>query len=221
MLREDFLIYQSETPEGVRVEIGASLMLLSLVMVVASPTLAAFLHNLAVLIVIIGSFHLREMARGWMVRLQGLELHGTVLSGAGGHTLHEGGSCRQEELIAIAGPLTSLALWAAANLLMAMVPATDGILWLEIFAFVNLFIALFTALPVMPLDGGRFWHLVLGRMFGTGFANRAIGGMGLVLSLIWLPVCLLAFLICGMILIAIPSVREHWDMLKGQDPMTD
>lgn len=219
MLRQDFAIYQSETHEGVKVEIGASLLLLALVMLKVVHGAGPFLHSLAVFIIIVFSFHAREMARAWAVRFQGLTLNAIVLSGAGGHTDHERGTDEQEELIAIMGPLTSFALWAGANLMIPFAPEA-AVAWLQIFAFVNLFIGIFTSLPVQPLDGGRFLHLYFSRTFGPILANRIMGFLGLGLSVFWLPASLLAFLICGMVLVALPSPREHWEMLKGADPVS-
>ncbi len=220
MLRQDFTIHQLETRDGLKVEIGASLLLLALVMVQIVHGIGPFLHSLAVFVLILLSLHLREMARGWVVRAFGLKLSGIVLSGAGGHTLHERGTDEQEELIAAIGPITSFALWAGTNLMMPIAPEA-ALIWLQIFAFVNLFIGIFTALPVQPMDGGRFLHLYLTRHFGQRLANRIMGFLGLGLSVFWLPASLLAFLICGMVLIALPSPREHWDMLKGADPVLD
>lgn len=220
MLRQDFAIYQSETQEGLQVEIGASLLLLALVMLNVIHGAGPFLHSLAVFITILFSLHMREMARAWIVRMQGLKVHGITLSGAGGYTNHERGTDAQEELIAAIGPITSFALWAGTNLILPLAPEA-AVAWLQIFAFVNLFIGIFTALPVQPLDGGRFLHLYFTRIFGQVAANRIMGFLGLGLSVFWLPASLLAFLICGMVLIALPSPREHWQMLKGADPVLD
>jgi len=221
MLRQDFAIYRSETRDGLRVEIGASLILLALVMLQVVHGASTFLHSLAIFIIVVFSLHMREMMRAWAVQLQGLTLHGIVLSGAGGYTEHNRGTDEQEELIAIIGPITSFALWALANLAMPFVGDETALMWLQIFAFVNLFIGIFTALPVQPLDGGRFLHLFLSRHLGQGAANRMMGFMGLGLSVFWLPASLLAFLIFGMVLIALPSPREHWEMLKGADPIPE
>ncbi|MEM1273500.1 MAG: hypothetical protein AAGF88_06755 [Pseudomonadota bacterium] len=221
MLRQDFVIFQAETQTGIHVEIGASLLLLGFVMVHLVGGAAAFLYDLAIFLTIVFSLHLREMARAWMVQLHGLRLDGVVLSGAGGRTLHARGTTKQEELIAITGPLTSFALWAGANLILTLLPDGEIAHWLRIFAFINLFIGIFTILPIQPLDGGRFFYLWLGRVLGHRIANRLMGGIGLLLSLIWLPACLLAFIIFGMVLIALPSVQEHWAMLKGDAAIED
>ena len=122
MLRQDFMIFQSQSKDGLRVEIGASLLLLALVMLQVVHGAGVFLHSLAIFVLILLSLHLREMVRAWVVRLQGLKLHGIVLSGAGGYTLHDRGSDEQEELIAAIGPITSLALWAGTNLVLPIAP---------------------------------------------------------------------------------------------------
>lgn len=219
MLRQDFAIYQAECRDGHKIDIGLSLLLLMVVMLCASQH---FMMDLAAFFLIVFSLHTREMIRAWFVRLLGLELHNIVLSGAGGHTVHESGTVEEEELIAAIGPITNFTLWALAVLALPFFTADGAVFfWLELFAFVNLFVGIATALPMMPMDGGRFLYLYLGRVFGQGTANRVVGGVGLVLSVIWLPVLLLSFLITGMVLIALPSIQEHWDMLKGSDPVKD
>lgn len=221
MLRQDFAVYQSQVKDGVRIEIAASLMLLAFVMTVAFDSVSRFIENFAVLIIILACLHLREMARSWVVRVQGLTQEAIVLSGSGGGSIHTSGTDEQEELIAAIGPLTSFALWGLTNLVLLGVPDGEARHWVEVFAFVNLFIGVFTALPVMPLDGGRFLHLYLGRSVGPNMANRTLGFTGLIISVLWLPACLLALLVTGMILIAVPSLHEHWEMLKGADPHSD
>ncbi|MEM9319713.1 MAG: hypothetical protein AAGA70_12015 [Pseudomonadota bacterium] len=221
MLRQDFAIYYAETQNGVRVEIGASLLLLALVMIPLLGGAAAFLHGVAVFLIVLAALHLREVARSILAGRLGLRLDGVVLSGAGGRTLTERRSCEYDELIAISGPLASFSLWALANLALTIVPDGEARYWLEIFAFVNLFVGLFTILPVQSLDGGRFCYLWLRRRVGAAIANRLMGAVGLLLAVIWLPASLLAFLICGIVLIALPSIGEHWAMLKGADAIED
>ena len=73
MLRQDFIIFQSQSTEGLRVEIGASLLLLALVMLQVVHGAGPFLHSLAIFVLILLSLHLREMARAWVVRPAGPE----------------------------------------------------------------------------------------------------------------------------------------------------
>lgn len=222
MLRQDFTVLQIEPGDGPRVEIGGSLILLAFVMVHVLSGVMAFLEDLAVFVVIVFSLFLREAVRARVIEALGLRLFSVRLSGGGGHADYSRASLRDEETIAAIGPMVSLALWAMATIVLWTLPdGSAAARWVEIFAFVNLFIGIFTALPVQPNDGGRFLYLWLSRTISVPVARRVCGGIGLLLSVVWLPASLLAFLIFGMVLIALPSVSEHWAMLTRGAPAVE
>jgi len=85
----------------------------------------------------------------------------------------------QEGLVAVAGPLVSLALAGGCGLLLLTVPS--GATWLLVAqcAVANLAVALFNLLPGLPLDGGRMlragvWALTGTR--GSGTKAAVVGG---------------------------------------------
>lgn len=89
----------------------------------------------------------------------------------------------QEALIAVAGPVVSLALAFVCWLLLLAVP-TEGPVWLLVAqcAVANLAVGVFNLLPGLPLDGGRLlrsgvWALLGTRSVGT---RVAVAGGGLV-----------------------------------------
>lgn len=217
MLRQDMPLVQLKMPDGLRIEIGFSLLLFAFVMVHLTGGIAGFLHDLAIFVLILFSFYMREVFRLWVVKAQGLEVYGVRFSGAGGSVEHSRGSIEQQELIAAMGPITSFGLWAISSLLLTVLPeASMAATWLYKFAFINFFIGIITILPAQPLDGGRFLYLYLGRTISVSFARRVMGAFGLALSVIWLPAMLLSFLIFGIVLLSLPSISEHWAMLKGE-----
>lgn len=217
MLRQDMPVVQFSTREGVRIEIGFSLVLFAFVMVHLTGGMAGFLGDLAVFLLIIFSLYLREAARTWVVAKQGLELISHKFGAAGGQVRTSRASVEAQELIAAIGPLTSFGLWAISALILPLLPeASLAADWLMKFAFINLFIGIVTSLPVQPLDGGRFLYLYLSRTVSPAFARRVMGAFGLMLSAIWLPAMLLSFLIFGIVLLTLPSMAEHWAMLKGE-----
>lgn len=215
MLRQDFTVLQVQSGRGVRLEIGASLVLFAFVMVHVIGGMVEFLHDTLIFMMIVFSLYLRELARAWAVEAQGLTLYAVKLSGGGGAAEHSRATPYQQEFIAAMGPITSFALWALATLAVHVLPDGQAAVWLTKFAFINLFIGLITALPVQPMDGGKFLYLYLGRTISVAFARRVMGVFGLMLSLIWLPAMLLTFLIFGIVLISLPSISEHWEMIKG------
>jgi Zn-dependent protease len=82
---------------------------------------------------------------------------------------------RDEFLIAVAGPLVSLALAAAAagGYLLVRTDTMPGVLLVLLF-WSNLIVALFNLLPGLPLDGGRLlratvWAISRNRLTGTRF----------------------------------------------------
>lgn len=216
MLRQDLPVVQFRTREGIRIEVGASILFLAIIMVHMSGGIVGFLHDLAIFVLILFAFYLREVTRSWVVSNQGHDIFSVSFGGAGGQIAHSRASIEEQEVIAAMGPLTSLGLWAISALILPFLPeASAAAVWLEIFAFINLYIGIITALPVLPLDGGRFLFLYLGRTVSPTAARRVVGGLGLLLSVIWLPAMLLSFLVFGILLLAVPSMREHWGMLKG------
>lgn len=160
-----------------------------------------------------------------------------VLFGGGGFCEHDARvTPRKAEFIAIAGPLVNLALWAISTLalpLFAAGPAEpiliNGTLLspppqgqsevyraLTTFAQLNLFLALFNLIPVLPLDGGRLLHSWLHRFVRGSMADKISGSVGLALSILWVPMMFAAFFSFGFVLLFFPNIVLHWRMLRGQ-----
>ncbi|MDU8944802.1 site-2 protease family protein [Ovoidimarina sediminis] len=118
--------------------------------------------------------------------------------------------------ILLMGPLVNLALWAVAGVLTPMVPAGDMRAIVEAFAYMNLFLAVMNLAPMMPLDGGRLFHLFLQTVLPDGLVYRTAGGVGLIISILWVPFLYLAMLRVGVLVLFLPSVALHWRMLQGR-----
>jgi Zn-dependent protease/CBS domain-containing protein len=131
-----------------------------------------------------------ELGHAFTARREGMEIEGIVLWLFGGVAQFKGmfPSARAEFLIAVAGPLVSLAIGVGA-LAAAMLPlpeAVDGVLaWL---GFINIFLLLFNLLPALPLDGGRVlrsalwkargdfeWATQVAASIGRGFGYLLVG----------------------------------------------
>jgi Zn-dependent protease/CBS domain-containing protein len=143
---------------------------------------------------LLASLILHEMAHFMVARRAGVKIKGTALFLFGGvaELEQEPQSARTECLIALAGPVLSLALcallWIAAETAAAIEFGAATAALLGYLAAVNLLLALFNLLPAFPLDGGRIYRALLWQRSGdlaraTRQASRlssflAYGSMG-------------------------------------------
>jgi Zn-dependent protease len=133
-----------------------------------------------------GSVFLHELAHAVSARMAGIRVEGITLVFFGGFT-----AARADEkgpwpafVISAVGPATSLILAGLYWWLWGQTGDLDGPLHLlfGILGYINLFMAVFNALPGLPLDGGRMlqaavWGISKNRRRGTQIA--AVTGMGL------------------------------------------
>ncbi|GAA3823616.1 hypothetical protein GCM10022242_26350 [Nocardioides panacisoli] len=123
---------------------------------------------------------LHEASHAIVARRQGFEVHSITLHFLGGVTAIEGEARtpREEFLIAVVGPLTSLAVGAAALALWFVTP--DGVLRLTVegLAGANILIGLLNLVPGLPLDGGRVLKAAVWRITGRSTTGTAAAGWG-------------------------------------------
>ncbi len=124
--------------------------------------------------IFVGSIILHELAHAVMARRRGIEVKDITLYLFGGATEADASSRspRDELLIAIVGPLTSLALAALLGLI-AVAIGTDAAVpdLLGYLAFINVILAAFNLVPGLPLDGGRVFRAIAWSL--TGDFRRA------------------------------------------------
>jgi Zn-dependent protease len=135
-------------------------------------------------LVFFGSVFLHEAAHAVTARASGIEVHGITLVFFGGFTAARADEKGPGPAFAIAalGPATSLSLSGAFWVLSRVTESSAGPLP-GLFGYVsavNLFMAVFNALPGLPLDGGRMlesavWRVTRDRAKGTRVAAR--GGL--------------------------------------------
>jgi Zn-dependent protease/CBS domain-containing protein len=109
-----------------------------------------------------------ELSHAVVARRFGLRVEGITLFIFGGVTSIDDDSRtpRQEALIAVAGPLTSIVIGGALLLVTYVVaqPQVGAVLgWL---GFINVMLGLFNLIPGFPMDGGRVLRAVLWRLRG-------------------------------------------------------
>ena len=158
----------------------------------------AFAYAVFAALIFFGSVFLHEGAHAVTARAAGIEVHGITLVFFGGFTAARADEKGPGPAFAIAafGPGTSLALAGAFWLLARATDGTSGPLpgLFDYVALVNLFMAIFNALPGLPLDGGRMLQAAVWRFTGkpqtaTRIAARAglvVGGIVIAVAIYYL-----------------------------------
>lgn len=101
---------------------------------------------------------------------------------------------RQEVLIAVAGPVVSLALAATFGLLALLFGSSlsgAGLRWVDLLAYagvVNLGMAIFNLVPALPMDGGRILRAVWAHYRGWLPATRAAGKVSRGFAIVFIAV---------------------------------
>jgi len=134
------------------------------------------------------SIILHEMSHSLVARRYGLKISGITLFIFGGvaEMTEEPPAPRTEFLMAIAGPIASLALAAIFALAAGLVggKATAFGVVLGYLALINLVLAIFNMVPAFPLDGGRALRAVLWGWKGDmRWATRITASMGFTFGL--------------------------------------
>lgn len=122
-----------------------------------------------------------ELGHAAMARRLGLGVRQVLIFLLGGVTeiTPEPDRPRQEFLVAVAGPLVSAGLaglaWAG---WLATTPHTAIAVELELLIWSNLLVAVFNALPGLPLDGGRAVRAALWALFGSRLRATVVAAWG-------------------------------------------
>jgi Zn-dependent protease/predicted transcriptional regulator len=118
-----------------------------------------------VALIFFASLLLHELSHSLLARARGIPVKGITLYLFGGvsNLGREPQSAREEFMIAIVGPLTSLALGAVFAILWAVLrpSAPGGAAIAGYLAFINGALAAFNLLPGFPLDGGRVFRSII------------------------------------------------------------
>ncbi|MEJ7774328.1 MAG: site-2 protease family protein [Nocardioidaceae bacterium] len=139
-----------------------------------------YVAGLAFAILLYGSVLLHEASHAVMARRQGFPVESITLHFLGGMTAIKGEARtpRQEFLIAVVGPLTSIAVGAGALGLWFVTP--DGLLRLAVegLAGANLLVGVLNLVPGLPLDGGRILKAGVWRVTGNVHRGSIVAGWG-------------------------------------------
>jgi Zn-dependent protease len=215
MFRDSNPIAEFRGPWGVPVQIGASLILLPLIMVDFGGSPRSLAFDLMFLAILLGSILLHELGHAWGCLIQGVPVRRVMLYGGGGFCERTRSASRHEqELIVAMGPIVNLLLWAVAGLIAPLIQDPETAWVFRAISSVNGFLALLNLLPVQPLDGGRLFELAMHRVFAPRTASLIAGVTGLLFAIVWIPMMLWGFMAYGFVLFFVPSVIAHWRMLR-------
>ncbi len=132
-------------------------------------------------ILLFGSVLLHELAHSFVARWRGLDARSITLFLFGGVS-NLGGEAKQpstEFLVAIVGPLSSLAIAAVAFAVATLLgPDTAAGVTAGYLAFVNLLLAGFNLLPGFPLDGGRVLRAIVWNATNSLRRGTEVAAMG-------------------------------------------
>ncbi len=161
-----------------------------------------WIMGLATALLLFASVLLHELAHSFVALKQGIHVSSIRLFIFGGvsQIASEPSSGRQEFLIAIAGPATSMALaflfgtiWAALWLSGTLEPAAAVLGYL---AGANALLALFNLIPGFPLDGGRLLRAILwDRWNNMARATKVVSQLGNSFALFLIVLGVLLFLL--------------------------
>lgn len=140
-----------------------------------------FVAGLVFAVVLYGSVLLHEASHAILARRYGLPVTSITLHFLGGMTAIEGEARRPREefMIAVVGPLTSLAVGFGALALLLVVPGGLIGLVVEGLAGANLLVGVLNLIPGLPLDGGRVLKAAVWQTSGNqhrGTITAAWGG---------------------------------------------
>ena len=139
-----------------------------------------YVAGFAFAVVLYLSVLLHEASHAYMARHYGFPVSTITLHFLGGVTAIEAEAKkpRQEFWIAVVGPLTSIAVGAAAFGLLFVVP--EGLIGmvLEGLAFGNLLVGVLNLVPGLPLDGGRVLKSAVWKVTGSPHRGTVVAAWG-------------------------------------------
>ncbi len=154
-----------------------------------------------------------EMAHAVVAKRRGLDVPRITLFIFGGvsHMSRNPRTAKEEFLIAVAGPLTSLAIAGVMGVAGLLVTSPEQVRAVLLYlASINTLLAIFNILPGFPLDGGRVLRSIIwGRTNSFRRATRAAGAVGELVAYMIMAVGGL-FLLYGVVITGLWFILIGW-----------
>lgn len=210
-------IFEFRGPWGVPVQIGASLFLLAFIFIDLGSSPEALIYDLVFFGLVLLSIFLHELGHAWGCLIQRVPVRRIMIYGGGGFCEHKRApGPREDELIVAMGPIVNATLWALSSLAYPYV-ADPNLAWaVWAFMWINGALTLLNLLPVMPLDGGKLFHLLMQRLLPRTLAGRVAGFVGLVIAVLWIPAMVLCYVEFGLVLLFVPPFGVHYRMMTAR-----
>lgn len=161
---------------GIPVKVHFTLLILLGFLLLASSSADSGLYGVLIAVLLFASVVAHELGHALVARRYGVDTKEIVLLPIGGAALlsQNPKEPRHELLIALAGPVVSLALSGVAWVLWEVVALTV----LADLIVVNLMLGLFNLVPAFPMDGGRILRAGLAGWMGNLRATRVAAKLG-------------------------------------------
>lgn len=162
----------------------------------------SFTEGLLLAILLFASVFVHELAHAATAKRLGREVHEVVLTLWGGHTSFDGRNMTPgvSGITAIAGPLANVVL-AGVGLAITFALGLDpfrllaaeglGYLLLGYVIYANVILALFNALPGIPMDGGRVLEALVWRLTGSRYRGLIVAAWAGRLIALGVPVLII------------------------------
>jgi len=175
---------------GIDIRVHWTFLLLIALVALVSTDRSQFLMNLLWILAVFGSVLPHELSHCFVARRRGAVVNDILLTPIGGMSEMQQipQAPSDEAMIAVVGPLTSVALGLAIAGIGALTgarlwpPTLFAGSWFARLAWLNLALGGFNLLPALPMDGGRVFRALLARHHDRRTATRIAGRVARVLA---------------------------------------
>lgn len=213
MIPNDPALFRFRGLFGIPVQVHLSTLFLAAILIHYNSTAWDVVAELIAFTLLMLALYLHGLGQAVVARLHRIQVRQVALSAGLSLCDTDAADPGHRMTILAMGPLTNLTFWALASLALPLLRG-EALIWtVEVFATLNLCLAILSLVPMRPLPGGALMHLALSRVMPQIAADRIAGAIGLICGAIWLPAMLLGYIFLGLTLLIVPGFSGHWRML--------